>query len=331
MRILAKLPLLAFALPLLLPVPRAAAQTDTPVAAATGRNPAEIEKDSGGRLGIALVDKAGNLILGFNRDERHAMCSTFKAPLAAAVLIDADAGRIALDQRIPFTEADVLEYAPVVRAAFDGTNKTLEEWATSPAAPEAAVPLAPSLTVEELLAAAVKVSDNSAANLLLPLVGGPEGLTAFFRRHGDTVSRLDRTETALNENAQNDERDTTTPAAMAKLMARLMFGDMPGTAALKLRGWMEASTSGANRIRAGLQPGWTAADKTGTCGNAISDVGVLRSPTGQDYVIALYLDRPVGSAELADKALADATASALSMLETYDKRNQWKPPTEVGR
>ena len=60
-----------------------------------------------------------------------------------------------------------------------------------------------------------------AANLLLPMVGGPEGLTAFMRAHGDSVTRLDRNEPALNENAPDDPRDTTTPAAMAALAYEL--------------------------------------------------------------------------------------------------------------
>ena len=133
-------------------------------------NPADIEAESGGRLGIALVDARGKLILGFNRDDRFAMCSTFKAPLAAAILLASQQGRFGLEGNLPISEADLLDYAPVVK---DNLKRGR-------------------MAIGDLAQAAVEVSDNSAANMLLPLVGGPAGLTAFMRVHGDTVSRLDR-------------------------------------------------------------------------------------------------------------------------------------------
>ena len=50
------------------------------------------------------------------------------------------------------------------------------------------------MTVSALCAASVELSDNTAANLLLASIGGPEGLTRYARSLGDTVTRLDRTE-----------------------------------------------------------------------------------------------------------------------------------------
>jgi beta-lactamase class A len=263
-------------------------------------NPADIEAATGGRLGIALVDAKGALLLGFNRDERFAMCSTFKAPLAAAVLLGAEQKHFGMEGTLALHQADLLNYAPVVSANMKRGR----------------------LSIADLAKAAVEVSDNSAANMLLPLVGGPSGLTAFFRAHGDDVTRLDRTETALNENAAGDERDTTTPAAMAGLMARLLFQDMPAPAAASLRGWLEGSTTGGKRIRAGLPRGWTAGDKTGTCPTAYNDVAVLRSPTGASYVLAIYLDRPTVPAARAEAAIADATRSAVAILSKIEMRQR---------
>lgn len=263
------------------------------------QNPRQIEEKTGGRLGIALVDAQGKLLLGFNREERFAMCSTFKAPLAAAVLMGAEQGRYGMDGTLPITKEDVLEHAPVVKANLKKGR----------------------MRIAELAKAAVEVSDNSAANILLPIVGGPEGLTGFLRAHGDTVTRLDRNEPALNENAQGDERDTTSPVAMATVMARLMFQDMPASAAAELRAWLEGSTTGNARIRAGLPDGWRAGDKTGSCGTAYNDVAVLRSPSGQDYVLAIYLDRPTVKAKDADAAIADATRAAMTLLTQIEKRN----------
>jgi len=257
------------------------------------RNPREIETESGGRLGVALVDSRGALVLGFNRDERFAMCSTFKAPLAAAVLAGVEAGRFGLEGQISFGADDILDHAPVVEK-----NRKRGR-----------------MSMEELAAAAIEVSDNSAANLLLPMVGGPAGLTRFVRAHGDAVTRFDRTEPALNENAQGDERDTTSPAAMAGLMARLLFADLQPASAEKLRGWLNASTTGDRRIKAGLPQGWSSGGKTGSCGTAYNDVALVKAPSGEGYILAIYLDRPTVDAKGAEAAIAEAARAALGFLD----------------
>ena len=256
------------------------------------RNPREIEKETGGRLGVALIDSKGALLLGFNRDERFAMCSTFKAPLAAAVLSGAEAGKFGLEGQVAFSKTDLQDYAPVVKANIKRGR----------------------MSMAELAKAAVEVSDNSAANLLLPFVGGPEGLTAFMRSHGDTVSRLDRNEPGLNENAEGDVRDTTSPAAMAGLLARLMFQDMQPENAALLRQWLNGSSTGDRRIKAGLPEGWTSGSKTGSCGTAFNDVALVKAPTGEEYILAIYLDRPTVDAKAAEGAIAEAARAALGLI-----------------
>jgi len=165
----------------------------------------------------------------------------------------------------------------------------------------------------------VEVSDNSAANLLLPMLGGPEGLTAFMRAHGDDVTRLDRNEPTLNENAPGDPRDTTSPAAMAGLMGRLIFRDLKPAGADQMRVWLNASTTGDKRIRAGLPEGWTSGSKTGSCGTAYNDVALVRSPTGDEYVLAIYLDRPTVNATVAEAAIAQAARAALDFVGKAQK------------
>ncbi|MDO7833586.1 SGM family class A beta-lactamase [Sphingobium sp. HBC34] len=261
------------------------------------RNPREIEQETGGRLGVALVDSTGALLLGFNRDERFAMCSTFKAPLAAAVLVGAEAGKFGLDGQLSFGSDDILDHAPVVKK-----NKKRGR-----------------MSMGELAQAAVEVSDNSAANLLLPMLGGPDGLTAFMRAHGDSVSRLDRKEPDLNENAPGDPRDTTSPAAMAGLMGRLFFRDMKPDSAQTLRAWFNASSTGDHRIKAGLPEGWTSGSKTGTCGTAYNDVALVKSPTGDEYILAIYLDRPTIDAKKAEAAIAETAQAALAFVAKAQK------------
>ena len=191
-----------------------------------------IEARIGGRVGVAAWNTGTDAWLGHRRNEAFAMCSTFKWALAAAVLNAAQrSAGPQLDEIVRYDQSAMVWHAPV-------TSQHLERgW----------------MTVEGLCAAAVVTSDNPAANLLLELQFGPEGFTRFLRANGDGVTRLDRTELALNENIPGDPRDTTTPDAIARTLQRFLLEDGVLNAANreKLIGWMEASTTGARRLRAG--------------------------------------------------------------------------------
>jgi beta-lactamase class A len=244
------------------------------------------------RLGVAALDTGTGRSLRFDADSRYAMCSTFKLPLAAAILAEADAGRLRLEDEIVFGEADLLDYAPVVRDNLERGR----------------------LPIERLAEAIVEASDNSAANLLLRRIGGPAGLTRFIRRCGDQVTRLDRYEEALNSNLPGDPRDTTTPAAMLGLMQTLLLGDVlaPSSRA-RLAGWMEGATTGLKRLRAGLPPGWRAGDKTGNGANgAANDIAIAWPPDRRPMLIASY----ISGTEVGDAARHAAHAAVGRIVAT---------------
>jgi len=238
----------------------------------TAKALAAIAASTGGRLGVAAVDTATGQRIGLDVESRYALCSTFKVPLAAAVLAKVAAGGLTLQMPLPFTDADVLDYAPVVK----------QHLATH------------SLTVGEACAAAIEWSDNSAANLLLAQIGGPAGLTGFIRRAGDPVTRLDRTEPELNDVPSGDVRDTTTPAAMVDLLRALLLGRVLHPAARqRLIGWMVACQTGKDKLRAGLPAGWRVGDKTGNSGKgAVNDIAIAWPPRRAPILIACYLDAP---------------------------------------
>ena len=245
---------------------------------------AAIEAKSGGRLGVAVTDTTGRLLFGHRADERFAMCSTFKLPLAGQVLRGAANGGLSLRTPLPFTKADLLAHSP-----YTETQLELGE-------------LRLGLAAEEI----VKVSDNAAANLILKTTGGPTAFTQRMREMGDAVTRLDRFEPELNENAPGDPRDTTSPAAMAKSGAMLVYGDyLHPDYRRTLRGWLVGSETGRARIRAGLPPAWIVGDKTGSCGTAYNDVAFVEAPEGGKYMIAVYLDRPAVKDAAANAVIAD--------------------------
>jgi beta-lactamase class A len=271
---------------------------------AEGEAPAEIlneeaigaiEQRIGGRVGVALVGADGSVIESYRGGERFAMCSTFKLALSAAVLEEADVGAISMDQAMEFDESDLLDYAPAVREHLGEGQETGQ------------------MTVRELAEAISTLSDNTAANLLLGLIGGPEALNAFFRRHGDDVTRLDRMEPGLNENAPGDERDTTTPEAMAGLVQRLVFGEgLSPASRQQLAEWAVANRTGDSRIRAGIPEGWRVGDKTGSCGTAYNDIGIVWPPEGEPFVLTVYVDRPTAEAGEVDAAIAEIGRLAVS-------------------
>ncbi|MES2937192.1 MAG: class A beta-lactamase [Pseudomonadota bacterium] len=238
----------------------------------TGRTPdawAGIERDSGGRLGVAVL-QAGGQMQGHRLDERFPMCSTFKWLAAACVLHRVDAGQERLDRRLPIAAGALLPHSPV-------TSKHVGD---------------AGMTLAELCHAAITVSDNAAANIILATYGGPQGLTRYVRSLGDSVTRLDRTEPTLNEGRPGDPRDTTTPRAMARLLHTLLLGDaLSAGSRAQLASWLEASETNGKRLRADLPAGWRMGSKTGTgARGSTNDAGIFWPPGGaKPIIVAAYL------------------------------------------
>jgi beta-lactamase class A len=229
---------------------------------------AALEARSGGRLGVAALDLADGGQIAHRADQRFPMFSTFKALAAAAVLARVDRGAETLGRVIPYGPADLLEHSPVTQPHVGQGGMALGD----------------------LCAAAIEVSDNTAANLVLAQIGGPAGWTAFARTLGDYASRLDRTEPALNRALAGDPRDTTTPLAMLTDVKLVTLGKiLTAGSRERLTGWMGACRTGLGRLRAGLPPDWRVADKTGT-GDAggSADVAIAWAPRAP-ILIASYV------------------------------------------
>ena len=172
------------------------------------------------------------------------------------------------------------------------------------------------MTYLELCDAAITISDNAAANLVLEAVGGPQGLTDYLRGIGDTITRLDRTEPALNEGQAGDSRDTTTPAAAVATLQKLVLGNALSPAARdQLTGWLLDNQVGKATLRAGLPEEWPVADKTGAGGNGSrNNIGVIWPDDRQPVVIAVYITQTDASFDDRNKAIADIGAALAESL-----------------
>jgi beta-lactamase class A len=163
------------------------------------------------------------------------------------------------------------------------------------------------MTIRDLVEAAQKTSDNVAANLLVKQIGGPAGFTQFFRDIGDEVTRLDRLEPDMNSGGvPGDDRDTTTPAAMATTVAKLFKGSVlvDDSSALLMQ-WMIDTKTGLKRLRAGLPQDWKAGDKTGTSVDGklgkYNDVAVAWPKDRAPIVVATYFNVPQTSEAIEDQ------------------------------
>lgn len=252
-----------------------------PTAAATF---ARIEADVGGRLGVSVLDSATGRLTGHRLDERFPLCSTFKWLLAATVLHQVDAGRLDLDQRVLIRRSDLIANSPVTTGRIGGRGMSLAA----------------------LCEATVTTSDNTAANLVLPLLGGREALNAWARALGDSTTRLDRDEPLLNDALPGDPRDTTTPRGMATGLRAAVLGDVLSPASRsRLQAWMLAASTGPRRLRAGLPPGWRLGHKTGTGERgSTNDVGVIWPPHGAPLVVTAFLTDTPAPRERCEAALA---------------------------
>ncbi len=245
---------------------------------------AAIEAKVGGRLGVAVYDTGTGLKAARRGDERFPLCSTFKWLAGAAVLARVDAGEATLGRPVAIRAKDIVTYSPA-------TEKHVGE----------TMPLA------QICEAAITLSDNTAGNLMLDALGGPDGFNAYVRSLGDSVTRLDRIEPALNEAAPDDPRDTTTPLAMIADLDAVLIGDALSRASRnKLTAWLIGNETGDARLRAGLPKNWRVGDKTGTCNaRTANDVGIAWPPSGKPVLIAVYLAESDASPEAQNTAIAD--------------------------
>ncbi len=246
---------------------------------------ADLEKRSGGRLGVALINTADDSQTLYRGDERFAMYSTGKVMAAAAVLKQSESHPDVVNKRLEIKKSDLVVWSPI-------TEKHLQS----------------GMTLAELSAAALQYSDNTAMNKMISYLGGPEKVTAFAQSIGDVTFRLDRTEPALNSAIPGDKRDTTTPLAMAESLRKLTLGNALGEQQrAQLVTWLKGNTTGGQSIRAGLPASWAVGDKTGAGDyGTTNDIAVIWPENHAPLVLVTYFTQPQQDAKSRKEVLAAA-------------------------
>ena len=229
-----------------------------------------------GKVGIYAAEVDGPRAAMLNAEHAFPMASTMKIAVAATYLQGVDEGRLRLDTTYPMRI---------------GTGKT---------GPDGRVLTRPglSLTAQSLIELMITKSDNHATDAILAAVGGPAAVTRWLRNAGITGQRIDRDiATLLRDDLEKndpslgrDKRDSSTPAAMVRLLAALDRGEVlsPQSRAL-LIGAMSRCLTGKTRIPSLLPAGTMVAHKTGTLWAQTSDVGLIRLPDGRKVALAVFV------------------------------------------
>ena len=243
-----------------------------------------LEAQSGGRLGVAVLDLETGEALAHKARQRFPMCSTFKFVLAGCVLARVDQGRENLGRKIPVRASDLVSHAPTVEKHVGD-----------------------SMSLADLCEAAITQSDNAATNLILGQIGGPAGFTAFARGLGDPVTRLDRWEPLMSEASPGDVRDTTSPQSMLENMRRLVLGNtLTQASRQQLTDWLVGNQTGDATLRAGLPKGWKVGDKTGAGDHGTrNDVAIAWPPGRKPILVSAYLTGSRLNAAGRDAVLAE--------------------------
>ncbi|RFU40500.1 class A beta-lactamase [Actinomadura logoneensis] len=252
----------------------------------------KLEASYQGRIGAFAIDTGTGRTVGYRTHERVPSNSTFKAILCGAILHKArttDPGL--LNRTLHWTKEEVVDGSGIT-----GKEENIKN----------------GMTVARLCEATITTSDNTAANVLLEqVVGGPRGMTRYYRSLGDPVGRLDGYEPELNHWNPGEKHDTVAPAFMARDLQKLTVGKaLVPQDRQQLATWMKATTTGDERIRAGVPKGWTVGDKTGTADGwyaAANDIAIAWPPSGAPVIIVVFTHRAAKDAKFDNKVIAQTT------------------------
>jgi beta-lactamase class A len=270
-------------------------------------------KDFNGRVGIAVRSIDEGWETGWKDDELYPQQSVSKLWVAITALDAADRGRVRLDDKVTVTRADLtLFHQPIASKVLDGRSYTT--------------------TLDDLMYKAITTSDNTCNDKLMRAVGGAsavrrmidsKNLGAIRFYHGERAlqskiaglmwspsysvgNAFFKARNALPKSVRRaafdryveDPYDGAAPSAIVAALARLKRGELLSPAATQRLLYIMAHThTGPNRLKGGLQPGWTLSHKTGTGQEfggyqaGYNDIGILTAPDGRSYAVAVMIKK----------------------------------------
>lgn len=252
------------------------------------------EAEMAARIGVSILDTEKDQIWNYRGEERFPLTSTFKTILCAKLLRDADDEKLSLDKTVKVEKSKLVTYSPVMEKRIDQQ-----------------------VSLGDACSATMLTSDNTAANIVLESVGGPQDLTQFIRGYGDQATRIDRYETELNEGTPKDVRDTTTPEAMVKSLNVLLFGNVLSLEAREqLTLWLRENKVTGNLLRSVLPHGWNIGDRSGAGGNGSRSITAVVWPADSyPVIISIYVTETTASFEERNAAVVKIGQSIFEAMQ----------------
>ncbi len=231
-----------------------------------------------GRVGVGIELLETHERYGVLGDERFPMQSVYKLPIGMAVLRAVDEGRLSLEQNVRVTRDDLVPepLASPIREEHPGGEVDL--------------------TVDALLRLMLVRSDGTASDVLLRLVGGPEGVTRYLRTLGVDGVVVATSEREMSRGERVQYRNWATPGAMLGLLRAAHEGSgLSEASRARLLALMIETRTGPRRLKGRLPAGTVVAHKTGTSRTvdgltrATNDVGIVTLPDGRHLAIAVFV------------------------------------------
>lgn len=256
-----------------------------------------------GTVSLSVIHIESGKTISINGKSQLPLYSVFKLPLAIAVLKDVEENRLRLDQKIHVTPAEIVEGTP---------------WNT-------ALWLKPiDVTIEQLIEFSIARSDNTSAEKLLQIVGGPLKVTGLMRSLGFQNIDIHSTVAEYLKTRQNPNIGSAED--LAKLLVQLHEGKiLQSSQANLLIGFMQRAVTGRQRLRADLPKGIVVADKTGSgeqdagtkVAKATNDVGIITLPGDRGHLaIAVLVSGSTLPDAAQEKLIAEVARAAYDAYST---------------
>ncbi|MEG3842065.1 serine hydrolase [Microcoleus sp. herbarium14] len=236
--------------------------------------------------GIFLVDLDTGSYLNFNGDAAVASASTIKVPILVAFFQAVDEGKVQLDQMVTLKPEHIV----------GGSGEMQDD---APGKKYSALEVAKKMIV---------VSDNTATNMMIELLGGAEVLNQHFATWGLRA-------TVLRNNLPDLEgTNTTSPKDLINIIAQVDRGNVVSVKSRDRLLQIMRQTQNDSLLPKGLGEGSVIAHKTGNINTMLADAGMVDLPNGKRYLVAVMVKHPPETEKPAQTLIRDISRMSYRYL-----------------
>ena len=214
--------------------------------------------------GVFVADLDTGAYAEINGRQKFATASMIKVPVLVAFFQEVDAGTIQLGEMLTMRADLVAPHAGDMQYLPVGTQFSALE------------------TAQEM----IRISDNTATNMLIDRLGGIAALNERFQRWGIPTTQINAWLPDL------EGTNIASPQDLVTLMALVEKGELVSMRSRDRILEILRTPVTNTLLPQGLGEGATIAHKTGDIGSLVGDVGLIDMPNGKRYLAAMMVQRP---------------------------------------